>query len=153
MYMCMYSALPHVHGADRRGVRDCAATVLHPLAIIFRISHVLYMGVGAGVGTLVMPECMRNAALNQLQVEFISCSSCGSAGSSLQKCPGKVLDFLPLFCTNPVMASCSFLRTFLVGRFALLMASQILIRSDSTTCGVPVMYEAQLRWVPPNLQG
>ena len=59
MYMYMYSDLPHVHGADRRGVRGCAATVLRPRAIIFRISHVMYMGVGVGVGTLVMPEpCM-----------------------------------------------------------------------------------------------
>ena len=65
MYMYMYSDLPHVHGhgADQRGVRGCAATVLRPGAIFFHISHVMYMGVGAGVGTVVMLECMRNAAL------------------------------------------------------------------------------------------
>ena len=63
MYMYMYSDLPHLHGADQRGVHGCAATVLRPRAIIFRISHVMYMGVGAGVGTLVMPGSMRNAAL------------------------------------------------------------------------------------------
>ena len=40
MYMHMYSNMPHVHGADWRGVRGCAATVLRPQAIIFRISHV-----------------------------------------------------------------------------------------------------------------
>ena len=28
----MYSDLPHVHGADRRGVRGCTATVLRPRA-------------------------------------------------------------------------------------------------------------------------
>ena len=54
MYMYMYSDLPHVHGADRRGVRGYAATVLRPQAIIFRILHVMYMGVGAGIGTLVL---------------------------------------------------------------------------------------------------
>ena len=84
MYMYMYSDLPHVHGADWRGVRGCAATVLRPRTIIFCISHVMYMGVGAGVGTLVMRECMPNAVLNQLQ-----------------KCPGKVLDVFATFLYEP----------------------------------------------------
>ena len=56
MHLYLYSDLPHVHGAVRRDVCGCDATVLRPWAIIFRISHVMYMGVGAGVGTLVMPE-------------------------------------------------------------------------------------------------
>ena len=37
--------------------------VLRPRTIVFHISHVMYMGVGAGVGRLVMPECKHSAAL------------------------------------------------------------------------------------------
>ena len=103
MYMYMYSDLPHVHGADQRGVRGCAATVLHPRAIIIiSVSHVIYMGVGAGVGTLVMPEGMRNAALkvSWKSPEF----------------------FCHFFCTNPVDV------TFYAGA-----VSQSLLRSNLCT--------------------
>ena len=92
MYMYMYSDLPHVHGADRRGVRGCAATVLRPGLLSFTSG--MYMGVGAGVGTLVMPECMRNASIESvLEKSWIFCHFFVRTLYYVRKCKNQRLHF------------------------------------------------------------
>ena len=78
MYMYMYSDLPHVHGADRHGVRGCALTVLRPPG--HYLSHLACHVHGCWCGRW-------DTGVDNFLVKTVL---------------EKSWIFLPLFCTNPV---------------------------------------------------